>query len=102
MRLLIAFVLALTAFSVPTLPAIAAGPAACLNGTAPAGWLRPGGYCEVVANMASTTGGNNGGGKGCRSGGVFGTVCYYTTTANGDMYRTTNWHGQTVYVSFGD
>ena len=39
-------------------PAFAAGghvPAACKDGTAPEGWLRAGGYCELVERGPETT-----------------------------------------------
>lgn len=38
--------------------AFAAGshvPSACVDGTAPSGWLRAGGYCDIVANGNGST-----------------------------------------------
>ena len=39
-------------------PALAAGghaPTVCLDGTAPEGWQRPGGFCELAAKGPDTT-----------------------------------------------
>lgn len=67
MRILtiIAALAILTSASVPAMAAGSHVPAVCLDGTAPAGWLRSGGYCSIAAAGASTTSKR---GSGCAGG----------------------------------
>lgn len=51
------------ALSVTSIPAFAAPHDPCLDGTAPAGWKRPGGYCEISSDRHSALPyGHDGGG----------------------------------------
>lgn len=55
---------AMLAISVPATE-VSASPSACLDGTAPEGWLRAGGYCETVKAPKTLAGALTGYGGGC-------------------------------------
>lgn len=104
MRLLlsIAVVLAPLGFAAPVL----AGANGCLDGTAPAGHLRPGGYCSQLAGVLSTGGGSggsiagSGGGSSCSPGPR--TYCNTGNTVSlpggGEARELSNSEGHIVYV----
>lgn len=64
----------------------------CISGHAPAGWKRPGGYCEIAADLNQHSGISSGPGAGGCVGRAtaYGFGCFVHTFAGYDVYRVDN------------
>jgi hypothetical protein len=82
------FLLAGSFVTVPSV-SLAASPAdLCLSGHAPAGWLRPGGYCDIAADLNLHSGiEQGGGGASCKLVTHYGCGRYvFTFTDHGNTF----------------